>query len=190
MFGAQQSTISTGARPADLCRGSAKGEEQLEITIGTRCKNDLSCAWRSISRRYYKERSLTCHREESGITSLLLLCAAGVFSSGCRTGDDNERLEADIAAIRAFLEGAGDMVSAGDVEAEVNRFTEDGIYMWPDAPSIQGHAALRTWFEERFEQVEVKLENETWSRWLVEDRASNPQPGSSVNPVLLSLIHI
>jgi ketosteroid isomerase-like protein len=100
-------------------------------------------------------RRIRCH------FYVFILCAAGVFSSGCRTGDDAERLEADIAAIKKFLASAGDAVNAGDVEAEVNRFTEDGIYMWPDAPSIKGHAALRTWFEERFAHVEVNLENDS-----------------------------
>ena len=49
----------------------------------------------------------------------------------------------------------------GDVEAEVNRFTEDGIYLWPDAPSIEGHGELRNLFRKRFAKVNVHLENVT-----------------------------
>ena len=52
-------------------------------------------------------------------------------------------------------------MNTGDVEAEVSRFTEDGIYMWPDGPSIEGHEALREWFQRRFARVDVRLENET-----------------------------
>ena len=60
-----------------------------------------------------------------------------------------------------FLETAGEAVNRGDVEGEVNRFTSDGIYMWPDAPSIEGHEALRQWFEERFSKVQANVESET-----------------------------
>jgi hypothetical protein len=31
--------------------------------------------------------------------------------------------------------------------------------MWPDAPAIVGHEALRQWFEQRFQLVDVHLEN-------------------------------
>jgi ketosteroid isomerase-like protein len=81
--------------------------------------------------------------------------------SGCASPGNGQSREADIAELRCFLETAGEAVNKGDVEGEVNRFTEDGIYMWPDAPSIEGHAALREWFERRFAQVEAYLESET-----------------------------
>jgi uncharacterized protein (TIGR02246 family) len=66
-----------------------------------------------------------------------------------------------IAAIREFVSHAGEAANSGDVEAEVNRFTEDGIYMWPGAPAIEGHDALRSWFQRRFSETEVDLESES-----------------------------
>lgn len=69
--------------------------------------------------------------------------------------------DADLASLQEFLSHAGEAVNAGDVEAEVNRFTPDGIYMWPGAPAIEGHEALRKWFEARFAAVRVQLESET-----------------------------
>jgi uncharacterized protein (TIGR02246 family) len=81
--------------------------------------------------------------------------------SGCHNVDTARSKQADIAEIRRFLAASGEAVNAGDVDAEVSRFTEDGIYMWPDAPSIQGHEALRKWFRQRFVRVNVRIENET-----------------------------
>jgi uncharacterized protein (TIGR02246 family) len=78
---------------------------------------------------------------------------------GCINPPETE--DADLSSLYEFLSHAGEAVNKGDVEAEVNRFTPDGIYMWPGAPSIEGHDALRKWFEKRFSQVEVELENET-----------------------------
>lgn len=67
----------------------------------------------------------------------------------------------DITSIREFMNHAGEAVNSGDVEAEVQRFTEDGIYMWPGVPAIEGHDSLRAWFERRFSNVEVNLESES-----------------------------
>lgn len=79
--------------------------------------------------------------------------------ANCGTKDNYISNAKDIRAIRLFLQQSGHAVNAGNVEAEVNRFTDDGIYLWPDAPAIKGHQALRHWFERRFAQVEVSLEN-------------------------------
>jgi ketosteroid isomerase-like protein len=88
-------------------------------------------------------------------TALIML----MVLSGCSDHADTE--SADRAALHEFLSHAGEAVNAGDVEAEVNRFTPDGIYMWPGAPAIEGHAALRKWFEERFARFEVEFESES-----------------------------
>jgi uncharacterized protein (TIGR02246 family) len=86
---------------------------------------------------------------------LITLCLFGMYC------DKENKQEEDIAQIRKFLETAGAAVNQGDAEAEVGRFTEDGIYMWPDAPSIKGRKALREWFERRFEHVEARIESNT-----------------------------
>ncbi|MCK4941914.1 nuclear transport factor 2 family protein [candidate division WOR-3 bacterium] len=69
--------------------------------------------------------------------------------------------EEDMVQIKKFLETAGEAVNQGDVEAEVSRFTEDGIYMWPGAPAIEGQEALREWFERRFAKVEAHIDSRT-----------------------------
>lgn len=88
----------------------------------------------------------------------LLVVMISVFLSCNGKTDSNED---DIAAIKEFLSNAGEAASSGDVEAEVNRFTEDGIYMWPGEPTIEGHDALRAWFQNRFSKVDVDLESES-----------------------------
>jgi uncharacterized protein (TIGR02246 family) len=67
----------------------------------------------------------------------------------------------EVEAIQELLSTAGDAVNAGDVAAEIGRFTEDGIYMWPDVPSIEGREALQEWFQNRFAAVDVRLESTT-----------------------------
>jgi ketosteroid isomerase-like protein len=83
------------------------------------------------------------------------------FLLGCEGINEKESYEKDLAAIQKFINSSGEAVNAGDVDAEVNRFTEDGIYMWPDIPSIVGREELRNWFENRFAKVKVELENVT-----------------------------
>ena len=93
----------------------------------------------------------------------------------CTIGDKDysKSNEYDIAIIRDFIAQSGEAVNNGDVNAEVNRFTEDGIYMWPDAPSIVGHDSLRKWFKDRFKKVDVTIENvseelEVCDKWAFE----------------------
>jgi uncharacterized protein (TIGR02246 family) len=80
---------------------------------------------------------------------------------GCFGGEGQLSEEQALREIHRFLESAGDAVNLGDVEAEVNRFAPDGIYMWPDGPSIVGHDSLRAWFERRFARVDVELSSQT-----------------------------
>jgi len=47
------------------------------------------------------------------------------------------------------------------VEGQVNRFTEDGIYMWPDGPSVEGHDHLREFFTDRFSRFRPSFVNES-----------------------------
>jgi ketosteroid isomerase-like protein len=87
--------------------------------------------------------------------ALIALLAA----SGCT--DRSETADPGLAALHEFLSHAGEAVNAGDVEAEVGRFEPDGVYMWPGVPAIEGHEALRRWFEMRFSKFEIELESET-----------------------------
>ena len=87
-----------------------------------------------------------------------LLLTVFILSSCGGTSDSNKD---DIATIREFLSHAGEAVNSGNVEAEVQRFTEDGIYMWPGVSAIEGHDSLRAWFQRRFSEFEVDLESES-----------------------------
>lgn len=89
----------------------------------------------------------------------LTFIIALVVASGCI--DNSETVDEDLTALQEFLSHAGDAVNAGDVEAEVRRFEPNGVYMWPGVPAIEGHEALRKWFEMRFSKFEIKLESET-----------------------------
>lgn len=106
--------------------------------------------WHGVMR--YRTRMVALRRAAPAVIVLLVL-------SGCTDRSDTE--DADLASLHEFLSHSNDAVNAGDVEAEVTRFTTDGIYMWPGAPAIEGHDALRKWFEMRFAEVEVELESET-----------------------------
>lgn len=97
-------------------------------------------------------------RYRSSIIFILIICFS-IFLCICREKDNKISNKVDIALIKDFLSHSGEAVNNGDIEAEVNRFTEDGIYMWPDAPSIVGHDSLRKWFTDRFSKVDVKIEN-------------------------------
>ena len=93
---------------------------------------------------------------KSAIVLILIFCLY-ILSCTFVNGKNTKSSEKDITAIKKFLEQSGEAVNNGDVEAEVNRFTEDGIYMWPDAPSIIGHDSLRKWFQLRFEKADVMI---------------------------------
>jgi len=49
----------------------------------------------------------------------------------------------DIATLNALREARGEALVAGDVDAAVAVFTEDALAWRPDAPAIEGRAAIR-----------------------------------------------
>ena len=79
----------------------------------------------------------------------------------CSCVSDSESIRDDMAALNRFLDSSSVAVNAGDVEAEVNRFTEDGIYMCPDMPALKGHNEIRRFFRQRFASVDVGIKNIT-----------------------------
>lgn len=46
---------------------------------------------------------------------------------------------------------------AGDPDGCVSFWSEDGVLMPPNAPSVSGRQALRAWYEEAFKQFEFKF---------------------------------
>jgi ketosteroid isomerase-like protein len=47
-------------------------------------------------------------------------------------------------------------VNAGDVEASVNQFAPDGVFLPPGAPALNGAAAMRGWFTQVFGMFRVQ----------------------------------
>ena len=47
-------------------------------------------------------------------------------------------------------------VNGGDVEASVNQFTPDGVFLPPGAPAMKGAAAMRGWFTQVFGMFRVQ----------------------------------
>ena len=86
-----------------------------------------------------------------------------IFLVGC-ANPSNQCPEPDQEALHSlneFLAHRGEAASNQDVEGEVGRFTEDGIYMWPDGPSIEGHQALREFFTDRFSKFKPSFETKS-----------------------------
>ena len=47
-------------------------------------------------------------------------------------------------------------VNAGDIEASVNQFASDGVFLPPNAPALKGAAAMRAWFTQVFGMFRVQ----------------------------------
>jgi uncharacterized protein (TIGR02246 family) len=65
--------------------------------------------------------------------------------------------EADRAAIEEILRVASASNQNRDVEAFLGNLTEDAIFMNPDAPAIEGKAAIREWITQRFSEVDPQV---------------------------------
>jgi len=65
--------------------------------------------------------------------------------------------EADRAAIEEILRVASASNQNRDVEAFLGNLTEDAIFMNPDAPAIEGKAAIRAWITQRFSEVDPQV---------------------------------
>ena len=85
-----------------------------------------------------------------------LLAAAMVF--GCAPPAEAPiDTEADRAAIEEILRVASASNQNRDVEAFLSNLTEDAIFMNPDAPAIEGKAAIRAWITQRFSEVDPQV---------------------------------
>lgn len=65
--------------------------------------------------------------------------------------------EKDMREIKQIHKAAALAMKMADVDAYVRLFTEDGIYMWPNSPSIIGRKALQAWFKKRFSEYSAEL---------------------------------
>jgi len=86
------------------------------------------------------------------IPLVFLLC----FTFSCQKGEEAAEeavagvaalSDEDVAAIKALGPALDEAALAGDWDAVVALFTEDGEWMGPNGPTIQGHSAMTEWIE-------------------------------------------
>jgi uncharacterized protein (TIGR02246 family) len=70
---------------------------------------------------------------------------------GCTPPPPVELTDADQDAIRQYLDEVARNLSPEDNEAWANGFTEDGLMMFQNTPTIRGRQALRAWGEDTSE---------------------------------------
>ena len=63
----------------------------------------------------------------------------------------------DVRVLRAAQQRAVAAVEAGDVDAYVGGFAQDGIVMPPGQEIVRGRPAIREWIEALFQQFHVQL---------------------------------
>ena len=90
------------------------------------------------------------------IPLVILLC----FTFGCQQGEEVAvapavDVTADIEAIKNLR--AQYMISqdAGDVEGCVSYWSDDGVLMPPNEPSVVGKEALLSWYQNAFDHVKI-----------------------------------
>ena len=75
---------------------------------------------------------------------VLLLC----FTLSCQQGEEVAEIsiidiEADIEAIKAFVLNDATVINEGDLDGWLAQFTDDAIFMMPNAPIVNGVEAQR-----------------------------------------------
>ncbi len=70
----------------------------------------------------------------------------------------DEPADPDVLALQAAQQRAAAAVRAGDVDAYVEGFAQDGIVMPPGQGSIHGKPAIREWVENLFGQFDLDVE--------------------------------
>ncbi len=86
------------------------------------------------------------------MTRTFLPAVAGVvLALGCVPPPPAELSDADRDAIRQYLDDVAQNLSPEDNEAWANGFTEDGIMMFQNTPTIRGRQALQAWGEDTSE---------------------------------------
>lgn len=80
--------------------------------------------------------------------TILLLVALALASTACQPpAQEAGPLSAeDVAAIRNGMQAHVELVLAGDPVATAAMYTEDAVQMPPNAPAVQGRAAIQEYF--------------------------------------------
>ncbi len=79
--------------------------------------------------------------------AFLFTAACLAVTLGCAPRSPAELTDADRDAIRDYYDELTRNLSPEDNEAWANGFTEDGLFMVPNQPTIRGREALRAWGE-------------------------------------------
>jgi ketosteroid isomerase-like protein len=83
-------------------------------------------------------------------TMLFAVLALALASAACQPPAQEAAAlsEEDIAAIRNAMQAHVDLVLAGEPAAIGPTYTEDAVQMPPNAPIVEGRAAIQGWFAE------------------------------------------
>ncbi|AYD01888.1 DUF4440 domain-containing protein [Neorhizobium sp. NCHU2750] len=65
------------------------------------------------------------------------------------------QLEADQTAIKDVVDIYSERISRSDAEALVSLFTQDGVVMAPDAPTMTGAGQLKAFFDHAFTMIRM-----------------------------------
>ena len=96
----------------------------------------------------------------------LQLCAQGPM----RAAEGTVTTEADVAAIRTFLENNESVISSEDLDGWIDQFTDDAIFMRPDIEVLKGKEAgresVRSWFDRFDVEFSVSVDEiEVFGDW-------------------------
>jgi uncharacterized protein (TIGR02246 family) len=90
------------------------------------------------------------------IPLVILIC----FTFSCQQGEEVAEepvvdVEADVEAIKARYDQKTAALKAGDLVRWINLFSEDVIFMPPNAPILDGREAVQQWGQPFFEQFNM-----------------------------------
>ncbi len=80
--------------------------------------------------------------------TFLFTAACLAIALGCAPPAPTELTEDDRDAIRQYMDEVARNLSPEDNEAWANGFTEDGLMMFQNTPTIRGRQAIRAWGED------------------------------------------
>ncbi len=129
----------------------------------------------------------------------LAVIALATATLSCAPADQGGVTEEDVAAINQAREMETEGVGSGDANTAVAAYTDDVVFMPPNEPTINGTAALRTWFADAAGMFDLNVEYTSSNivvsgDWAIEHYAGTatfaPKDGSDAMIEQLKGIHI
>jgi len=87
----------------------------------------------------------------------LTLCACKAPAPPAPPADSEAFHQADLAAVRAFVDHVGETFNSGNLDTFMAVFTEDAIQFNQGYPDVIGKAAIRKQYEEALAQNDIKV---------------------------------